>query len=102
MHWPDELCVRCRASSGNFTVIYMFNLVLASDDSMCCLTGHLVAVFQLLFAAAVAAEAVAVLAVAAAVAAEAVAAVDSSGCMVTAEAQAGAEAAGSAIMCTKG
>ena len=74
----------------------MFNLVLASDDSMCCLTGHLVAVFQLLFAAAVAAEAVAVLAVAA------VAAVDFSGCMVTAEAQAGAEAAGSAIMCTKG
>ena len=66
----------------------MFNLVLASDDSMCCLTGHLVAVFLLLFAAAVAAEAVA--------------AVDSSGCMVTAEAQAGAEAAGSAIMCTKG
>ena len=77
-------------------MIYMFNLVLASDDSMCCLTGHLVAVFQLLFAAAVAAEAVAVLAVAA------VAAVDFSGCMVTAEAQAGAEAAGSAIMCTKG
>ncbi len=91
-------------------MIYMFNLVLASDDSMCCLTGHLVAVFQLLFAAAVASEAVAVLAVAAAVAAEAVAvlavaavaAVDFSGCMVTAEAQAGAEAAGSAIMCTKG
>lgn len=77
-------------------MIYMFNLVLASDDSMCCLTGHLVAVFQLLFAAAVAAEAVAVLAVAA------VAAVAPSGCMVTAEAQAGAEAAGSAIMCTKG
>lgn len=86
-------------------MIYMFNLVLASDDSMCCLTGHLVAVFQLqvaaavaaeAFAAAVAAEAVAVLAVAA------VAAVDFSGCMVTAEAQAGAEAAGSAIMCTKG
>ena len=77
-------------------MIYMFNLVLASDDSMCCLTGHLVAVFLLLFAAAVAAEAVAVLAVAA------VAAVDFSGCMVTAEAQAGAEAAGSAIMCTKG
>ena len=90
-------------------MIYMFNLVLASDDSMCCLTGHLVAVFQLLFAAAVAAEAVAVLAVATAVAAEAVVvlavatalaaeavvvlavaavgAVDSSGCMVTAEAQ---------------
>ena len=54
-------------------MIYMFNLVLASDDSMCCLTGHLVAVFQLLFAAAVAAEAVVVLAVSAAVAAEAVA-----------------------------